>query len=218
MLYEGNNAIALFDILGFRDLVRQKASSELPKLLDDLQAMTEHSRPSSDLVGTAFFSDTILLYGTSREQSTDVAMVIVAASNLLGLAAQRGIPLRGALSFGHMFIDSTKGQIIGPPLVCAYEIEQQQEWMGAVIDPKQTNIFEEAVKDGPVRCCIVPYPAPMKSGARIVHLCIDWMFRISGRAVLKDVFRNAEQRHDIYRKYMNTLEFADCRMPKERHI
>jgi hypothetical protein len=114
-----------------------------------------------------------------------------------------------------MYIDSVNERIVGPPMVSAYELEQQQEWMGAIVDPAHADRYQQSIQHGPVREFVVKYRAPMKSGQRSVYLCVGWTFRIGQRDQITQAFKDAELRHDSYRKYKNTLEFYDSGVDRE---
>ena len=209
MIISGKIPIALFDILGFRSLIVATDPSKYSDILENLRIISKGASPIEYFVDMMFFSDTIVLYGKGKENVLEVALVAVAASNLLGIAARRKIPIRGALSFGDMHINTAKNYIAGAPLVKAYDLEKQQEWMGAVVDREHEKLFESSVAKGPASNCLVSYPAPMKTGPREKWLCVGWTFRLESRNDLAVVFKESEQDHDIYRKYKNTLEFYD---------
>jgi len=139
-------------------------------------------------------------------------MVVVSASNLLGRASNMGFPIRGALSLGPMYIDQENRQILGIPLIDAYDIEQQQDWMGAVVVPRYEEQFSSAFARSPIPECLVRYPAPLKTGTRRDLLCIGWTFR-TDRHKVEDSFFHARESHEVYRKLRNTLDFFDACIP-----
>ena len=56
----------------------------------------------------------------------------------------------------------------------------------------------------------VEYPAPMKSGPRERHLCLDWQRdHRNWQAFLEAAFFRYEVTHSIYTKYRNTAEFCE---------
>ncbi len=51
---------------------------------------------------------------------------------LLAQSAIRGFPLRGALTWGDLYVSGSI--IVGDPLVRAYNLESRQEWSGVIVD------------------------------------------------------------------------------------
>jgi hypothetical protein len=201
--------VGLFDILGFRSRIRSAEPSQFVQLLNCLSTMPNESLVGEEYVGSMQYSDSIVLYGRSGDIDLDIAMVVISASNLLGRASRMGFPIRGALSLGPMYIDQENRQILGVPLVDAYDIEQQQDWMGAVVDLRHEERFSSAFVRSPIPECLVRYPAPLKEGTRRDLLCIGWTFR-TDRHTVEDSFSNAEESHEVYRKLKNTLDFFDA--------
>lgn len=89
------------------------------------------------------FSDTILIYQDSEDEllremaNVDIWTISQLIYNKL-LAIQ--IPIRGVISFGefHVVDDSSKKNIIffGDALVKAYEMEQNENWIGIIVTPE----------------------------------------------------------------------------------
>ncbi len=209
MIISGKIPIAMFDILGFRSLVISADPSKYTEILTNLRVMARGATPIEDYVDGMFFSDTIVLFGKGTNTILETAMVAVAASNLMGIAARWKIPIRGALSFGNMHIDTNMNYIVGAPMIKAFDLEKQQEWMGAVVDKEHEKLFESSIKNGPASNCLVWYPAPMKFGPRDKWLCCGWTFRLKTRSILEDMFKDAMQDHETYRKYKNTIDYYD---------
>lgn len=207
------NAIALFDVLGFRERIKTTPPENFGRLLDELHRVSSTSNPSETHVGAVLYSDSIVLYGKSSELAMNVFMVTTAASNLLNLAARHGFPLRGALSIGPMYIDAPRSYAIGPALVDAYDLEQRQAWMGAVVNPACEAEFMSAIPAWTEPGILVRYPAPMKDGSRQECLCVGWTFRLPNRGSIDVAFKGSEERQDAFLKHQNTLAFFDSQEP-----
>jgi len=71
-------------------------------------------------------------------------------SYLLRLSFERGIPIRGAVSYGRYYA-TERGCFLGMPIIEAYKMEQAQDWAGAVIcrsvQDKFHNIGRELTRD-----------------------------------------------------------------------
>lgn len=212
---EGNRAVAVFDILGFSQFVRNADLSSLPEILQETYGLSRAASVSADFVRSILISDTIVLYALEEDDIISPAMVVISSSNLLNVFARSGTLLRGALTFDHIFVDEEKNVLIGPALVRAYELAQLQDWAGAMVDPQCSDVFSSSMEHGPEasRSNLVKYPAPLKTGKREEFLCIGWMHRARlTRNLLYALFfkeRGQTPEHTVYRKYRNTLEYLD---------
>jgi len=187
-------------------------------LLDDVLCLAGAAPIDQEMVGSMVFSDTIILYGRTSELDMNVFAVTVSASNLLNAAARRGLPIRGSLSSGALLIDENKTLLVGVPVVRAYEHQQTQQWMGAIVHPECEARFSAVMSQSAVPESVLLYRAPMKSGPRLKYLCVGWTFRLAGnRSILEGAFPGAENSHDVWAKQQNTLAFFDyCEPLRER--
>lgn len=222
-IIQGKRAIAIFDILGFRELIKSAKIKLLPEILKNTLSLSKSSLVDDSILGSIVFSDTIVFYGINDESFLDEALIIISASNLLSIAARNGIPLRGALTYGDVYIDRKEEHIIGPAIVRGYDLERSQDWIGALVDYDFQDRFAEGNKSSPpiLRNNLLTYYVPLKSGDRIPYLCIGWMHRceITKSKLWKLFFGskdcNGKHTHEVYRKYKNTLDFFEfCK--KER--
>lgn len=132
----------LFDILGYRSLIENNSLEELIKIhnsvvsgIDEAAVTINHTDEdqwlSFDTVGSFMFSDTIVLFQEYSTTNLPGGSFILKAALLMRLAFEKGIPLRGAISYGEYYID--ENCYLGKPIVEAYETEKIQEWAGAVL-------------------------------------------------------------------------------------
>lgn len=208
----GERAIAIFDILGFKELVKTTEISKLPNIVKSTLKLSKSPLILDDFVGSILFSDTIVFFGLKGIEYYDESWIIVSSSNLLNLSARSGIPIRGALTFGEIYINQKEKTIIGPSLVKAYDLEQNQNWMGAMIDPDYEDRFKRGLLTlpEPLHNNVITYTAPLKSGLRKEYKCIGWLHRFNPTEdKLYSIFSkdNNEIQHSIFQKYLNTVEF-----------
>lgn len=77
------------------------------------------------------FSDAIFLY-TEDDKEDTLKEFIITLNLLFAQSIIRGFPLRGALTYGDLYV---KGNIVvGEPLIKAYQLEGRQEWSGLIVD------------------------------------------------------------------------------------
>jgi len=142
----------MFDILGYRDFIKQNT---LDKTIDifkrlkvdlDRQAVTLAGQDTRQLTAltptkSLVFSDTIVLYQALSRSMTDFAPTFLTkACVLLRLAFERGLPLRGAISFGEFFVHERA--FLGMPIIDAYEAERTQQWSGVALTLSAQREYE----------------------------------------------------------------------------
>jgi hypothetical protein len=211
-IIRGERVVAVFDILGYRQLIKETRPQDLFHIASLAQFLGGDCAVDPSIIGSFVFSDTIVLYGQKGHHQLEAAMLAVSCSNLLGVSARRGWSLRGALTFGHLYIDHKANAIVGPAIVKAMELESAQEWMGAIVDPDFNDLYQDAMKTAPepLHNNLVRYPAPLKTGKRVPYLCVGWMQRASvTEENLKFHFFKGrpDETHEVYRKYANTADY-----------
>jgi hypothetical protein len=185
--------IAMLDILGFRQLVKTRQLSWLVRQLDYLFAAAEPKEASCGFLsadgrmrkqnltlGHLHFSDTLMLWTPPLEAyDHDVnfaafSHICNTVANLIALALVNGLPLRGGLAFGECYINSAKQLAVGEPIVDAYLLEQEQEWLGAAVSAEQLHepaTSEQLEWSG---LSLVRYRVPTKTTLSYELLAVDW--------------------------------------------
>src|ERR1700723_1943459 len=78
--------------------------------------------------GVAYFSDTILLW--MRYDPVRCGAFVDLSIHFFCRALSLGVPLRGALSIGDLYMDASRGVFLGAPIVEAARAESAQAWCG----------------------------------------------------------------------------------------
>lgn len=165
-------AIALFDILGYSNLLQrnepeQIAETIIPLLKDiqrdaistiqDLVAITNKAGPkaktiSDDMLkdlGVLIFSDTILLNVSlanldDASYTTRWFLFLATAISLEKKMFLAGLPLRGAISYGKYLIDGAC--LAGRPIVEAYNLSNSLELSACALSNSTANAFNRIDK------------------------------------------------------------------------
>ena len=177
--------VAMFDVLGFKALVRARRLDEVVALMERTQFAAafhagEFSGESSSyyggegglLVQTRLLSDTVVMW-TPDARKRSFRGIVWAAGRLMAESLLRGVPLRGAISAGPLHVGDRGDLIVGEALVTAYELEQDQAWAGAAVDDHAELEADDEVPNSIDRG-LVSYPPPSKSGTQHPPLCVDW--------------------------------------------
>ncbi|MDQ0059472.1 hypothetical protein [Paenibacillus harenae] len=145
--------MAFLDILGFKSIMGNLSTDELgdqmshilqASILSAIKGDTVFvdNNPSlevSSSIKVYQFSDSIIMYTEDDDIGTFIEL-IKALNLLLAQSIIRGFPLRGALTWGDMYVNGSI--IVGDPLVRASVLESRQEWSGVIVDcPIDTQIM-----------------------------------------------------------------------------
>jgi hypothetical protein len=155
--------IALFDILGFKQTIFDTPLEELKKVLGDefnelLDMTISFSIPDGrkdsngniertrEYCSYIRFSDTIIIFS---DDETDICLghILLAARKLIGFMIIKGLPVRGAITKGELYVDTNNSLVLGEGLIRAYELEQIQEWSGAIVDPVRIEVPDDLYEE-----------------------------------------------------------------------
>ena len=150
--------IAMLDILGFKELLKQKGLKVTHQLMQELFKSTQtgtkrdyqaiingriYRKPAVRL-NYFIFSDTILIWKDYQEVKNNKKDIQEKCelfrefnhgiSRVLENALLRKIPLRGGIAFGESIIkidkEGNNHEIIGQPIVDAFLLGEAQDWVG----------------------------------------------------------------------------------------
>ena len=181
--------------------------------------LTEH-------VAAITFSDTILLF-TKGDDADDLRSILIACSDLFGLLLNRCIPIRIGLAHGLFVFNLDEGIFAGPPLIQAYRMGEEAQWMGAVLAPavaERVRALDPSFLDGSGNDLVLQWDVPLKSGENASRWVLAWPrsyrnnFRVQppisveqfygGFAQFFGQFENLEPTHRT--KYENTVAFVNA--------
>ncbi len=145
-----NRYVACFDVLGFKEAVKNNVD-EAYGVLVDLQVSLEEAlnAPSKcdpvffkNKPGGVCFSDTVILFTRSAELE-DLGSILISSGDFFAKALYRCIPLRGAISYGKFGVDFEKEIYCGVPLITAFDLAENAQWSGIVIDEGVADRYRE---------------------------------------------------------------------------
>jgi hypothetical protein len=151
--------VGVFDILGFKNLIRQ-TDQEFPRkmltgqlndllgTLDD-ENVIEHGR-----VECMVFSDTIAIFAPDLAGDSPLrsygSKFRSLCTRLITKSIEIRLPLRGAISVGTAFTLTSPPIILGPSFLEAHQYCEDQNWIGLLLTPSATLKFLQAGFD-PIR-------------------------------------------------------------------
>lgn len=213
--------IALFDILGFGHIVR---TNQIGRVAD---AFREFARSPAmwnsflrdvnkvERIGYKLFSDTLLAYSidASPESLKDILNF---AQMLIGGSLPKDMLLRGAITKGEVIVEDDL--FLGVPIVKAYEMERQQEWVGCWVGDECFASLRPGILEDERKVIVLPYEVPLKVGRIETRWAVNWtwcfvLFGDDIRGIVTAAFdRFAGEDHRdwaVKRKLENTVAFAE---------
>lgn len=211
-------AITFLDVVGWVGIYRRHkdAINGLLALSDELRLEAEkisrrlsmenllmgRTRGKSINTYVKSISDTIVIL-TADEPEFSLKIHGELSKIAINISLQRGMPLRGATSFGEY--DYKENIMIGPAVDEAAAWHEYIEWFGCILTPSAFFLNCHSKMD-----CWVKYDAPSKSG-KISTACADWVSSYDeGRDHLcKKFVELGPIVPKIESKYSNTLAYFD---------
>jgi hypothetical protein len=225
--------IALFDVLGFSNLVKERGSAALLESYQQIvrlvmnRSYTAFGRikvaPDHYIIGGTYapigytyFSDTIVLWTTPYE--THVAPFLARCADLVCEALRIRLPLRGAVTFGEAVMHKPTRTYIGKAIVEANEIEKNQRWIGVTLGRSfGSPDFKEALSES----LVVPlFAEHFKTEMPLTYpyLTLDWVTRWNALGypdpitILEELRAAAPEQNRVY--WDNTISFVGV-VPQE---
>lgn len=232
------HTVAFFDILGFKNKV---LSSELFELAtsyeyllslvinhlnqkkDDKNSLFPNHQIGSPYCYNYFFSDSIILFSLDDSEESCLKLLVF-AWRLFQFLLAFNFPARGSICFGDMYVNPQNKIFLGKALIDAYELEQKQEWIGAIIDKSIFEAFPNLAhlceKENSIfHYLFFEYDVPLKNGLICRSSTINWRFNLvveeGTRSILKYLndakIQDVKDIEDfkILKKLDNTLRYAE---------
>ena len=176
--------VAFLDILGFKDFVQRHSAGMVYsrlRALNGLLPTEEEQDIDSEMekrIKYTIFSDSIFIL-SKDDTLASFRHFLIYVRRIMRMALRKRIPLKGAISFGRIVVDEKTNLFCGQPIIDAYLLEEDLQYMGVVFH----HTFEEEYwrfsnnQSKKLLECIKDRPTPFKYGIRN-HWNLD--YRISG--------------------------------------
>lgn len=221
--------LAVFDILGFSERVRDHNSS-LSDIRDTYNLLRERTVKRNDL-----FSFDLMPFDETHETQVpailriEVESVVFSDSVFAWVPLKRGfanpfikwccdfvceglameLPIRGAIAAGNAILDRESDTYIGKPILEAHELEANQDWLGLAFHHQAT--WPPLIADITPKL-LMEYQIPVKKG-ETTRICPDWprVWRdYHGECSSKKLRSLAEEQPEKFKPYyLNAAAFAE---------
>lgn len=140
--------VCFLDVMGFKDMVVRNTHDAVHKKMEAfLEAVKKWevvgNKAKDDVelskifpnceIRVATFSDSILLI-TSGDEIRDLSHLMMMLKLLISDCFQIPIPIKGAISKGLLTADFEKSLFFGKPIIQAYELQDEVNYYGVVVD------------------------------------------------------------------------------------
>ena len=217
--------VALLDVMGFADKIESSQLIDIgkkyKKFVTDMKLLNQPLRPSPESK-TLFpnhpkgkpwcwqtvISDSIILI--SEDDSLDSFMkLILYVWRFSQYCLCFDMPVRGAVTFGEMFVDRRENITIGKPLTKAHKLEKEQNWIGIVIDDTVVDSFPDFFSNlnDLWSMLLYKYNVPFKKEKTKNMHTINWRFNFKSKKGTKLLF-STDGPKDVMEKIENTLKYA----------
>lgn len=125
--------VAFIDVLGFKELVFSNANTKLFEYFEIILNERSRLKNLGSEIQSTLISDSIIISTALTNQGLhDIISIVKGIQSKLLL---KGILLRGAISFGEIYIDEENNVVVGKALIKAYELEKKAIYPRVIIDP-----------------------------------------------------------------------------------
>ena len=237
-----NSIVAMFDILGFASLIKEENLDDILGYITNGFPMVSESNAwgtkevskcyneAGDVIGNLidqdrnnlvinyrYYFDTLIYFTEDTSEESFFKMMTISAKVLAQMYFFVGLPMRGGISCGELYVDDKN--IFGKSLIDAHEYEKRQQWAGVMISEKiigkykDSEIFKDMEKDK----LLLRYDIPMKNNSLESGYTLNWM-QYNGQKWNAERFedqwqslrKNKEIRStDVKQKIENTIKFRE---------
>ena len=214
-----NRFVAFFDIMGFKDLVQRNSHDDiliklktLKNVLKELEGMDSESKEALKKLKTEklqtrsiTFSDSIIIF-SKGDTVADFNKIVLDSYLLLHKAIERGIGIKGALSYGRITVDFENSLFFGQPIIDAYLLHDELLLYAVILDnnieAKQTALGEHNLPNDLLVDCKIP----LRSG-KIKHRLIKSSRKMTNNTIshLEKLYESVSGKPRLY--IDNTIEF-----------
>ena len=132
------------DLLGFTSLVNDKNIEQVIPLYKKALLQLENAAGPKKRLGIVYswFSDTFIIYSRGDKEK-DFSYVEQAGRLFFQNLILHQIPVRGAITYGALYSQSSQNIFVGPALIDAYKYAEKQDWLGFILTP---SVFQRLEK------------------------------------------------------------------------
>ncbi len=214
-----NRAVVFLDVLGFKQMIDtlslEQLATKYEQMIDNANALNTKlpqpgrtSETTNSYCKHFIFSDSIILIANDDSDGAFIDIVLF-TWKLLQVSIVNGMPLRGAITYGEIYVNENKNIVLGKALTNAYLLEGQQDWIGVIFDKIVIQRYQTLLKSHDVYDeLLYNYNVPLKEGKTCEFRVLNWRLNLLSSIGIKPLFKNPEKIDSVQQKIDNTLAFS----------
>jgi hypothetical protein len=178
--------VAHFDVLGIRTLIARSGSTAWSLMRDLFEIRGESleisvmlavsGRVVQDRVEHLAFSDTVFFH-TPTASEEDLCAITMTAARFLAGAGAKGIPVRGGLACGEVYLDGHIQVFTGRAVLDAVQAGESANWLGVVATDEVASIASSVpLRFFDRRPLFRPWNIPLAKGESYPGFAMDWPY------------------------------------------
>ncbi len=209
--------IAQFDILGFKNRIRESNQSSFLRVfkasLDEaIYKLDQDKKEFEETIEIILYADTFIIY-TIQDNNSMPHGVLATSENFLVSCIRNRIPVRGAISYGELILGQRNRIIMGKAFLECYEYGEDQNWIGLILTPS-ASLKLKSLGLNPKRFGYINRDIPLRKYSifddniyayRFSHGSSN--FKCPLLPILNEMKMKAPNAEKV--KYLNTIEFIE---------
>lgn len=139
--------VAFLDILGFSELVNNQSFSDKFAQYSKILSTAVHAIGRN--LHYITFSDSVLINTSERSEESLLHLIQAVSEISFNFLTELKLPTCGSISSGEFWRQKTENgdvMLAGPPIIDAYRLEQQQDWVGVMLSPRVVESIPNLIK------------------------------------------------------------------------
>lgn len=213
--------ITFLDVLGWKGIWQRQKNAiatleSLVKSIDDNKNelvrgktfLLSNSKPDSTNI--IVISDTIVLVTEVDEDYIGDAIDLHGklCSKAIPLSIKKGIPIRGATSYGEVIISQENSIFAGKAIDEAASWHETANWIGVFMTPSANFIYNDKQTEEKFWN---KYNPPLKNNILLGTYCVNWNADVF--SIKKDFTQLAPILPEIVEKFTNTIKYLENKTP-----
>jgi hypothetical protein len=205
--------VSYLDLLGFTNTVLSKNWTQVFATYTQAVEKFIADKSYNPGIGKTWFSDTFLSY-TEDDSAKSFAGIEGVTRRFIYYLISSGIPIRGSISCGGLYVDKDNNIFFGEALIESYQYGENQDWLGLVLSPSAVKQMKEVGLPADERLNYAFWNIPKKhddtNDKKLPAYIIGREFIINGRNICLDKLKEMKANindENISRKYENTINF-----------
>lgn len=212
---ESYGVVTFLDVLGWKGIWQRKADaiSDLENIVKGInnKALIKERGIAKESTKVLIVSDTIVLFTKSNYKNAkqNIELHGELCADAIVNSIKKGLPLRGATSFGEVVISSSNSIFAGKAIDEAASWHEKADWIGVFLTPSANFLFTDITSD---YWALYKPPFKIKEIGFQTHSVI-WFDKAAMSSFINEVKKDFTQLApivpEIVTKFSNTIDYLE---------